>query len=61
VEEGVNGRFFPPGDMTALRDILAELLTDRSALENLRAGIKPVRTMKEHLQDINSIYTQIIR
>lgn len=61
MEDGVNGRFFPPGDATALHDILAEFLTNKSTLEKLRTGIKPVRTIKEHLQDINSIYTQIIQ
>lgn len=61
VEEGVNGRFFPPGNSAALHDILAEFLTAKDALEKLRAGIKPVYTMKEHLREIESIYTQIIQ
>ena len=61
VEERVNGRFFPPGDSSALTQILLEFYHDKSQLEYLRAGIKPVYTIKEHLQDIESIYTQIIQ
>lgn len=61
VEEGVNGRFFPPGNSAALHDILAEFLTAKDTLEKLRAGMKPVYTMKEHLREIESIYTQIIQ
>ncbi len=61
MEDGVNGRFFPPGNAAALHDLLAEFLTDKSILENLRAGIKPVHTIIEHLGDIESIYTQIVQ
>jgi glycosyltransferase involved in cell wall biosynthesis len=59
LEDGVDGRFFPPGDSTALHDILHQLLIDRAALDTLRNGIKPVRTIQEHLSEIESIYTQI--
>ncbi|MCB9422030.1 MAG: glycosyltransferase family 4 protein [Ardenticatenaceae bacterium] len=59
LEDEVDGRFFPAGNSIALRDILATFLNNRVELEKLRTGIKPVRTMREHLQDINFIYTQI--
>ncbi len=58
VREGVDGRFFPPGDAAALRDILNHLLADPARLDQLRGGIRPVRTIQEHFRDIESIYAQ---
>jgi glycosyltransferase involved in cell wall biosynthesis len=60
VEDGVDGRFFPPGDSIKLHNILHQFLTARHALDRLQNGIKPVRTIEEHLSEIESIYTQII-
>ena len=61
IEDRVNGRFFPPGDSATLAQILLEYYQDKSHLHHLKAGIKPVRTIKKHLQDIETIYTQIIQ
>lgn len=60
IEDGVDGRFFPPGDAAQLYNILHQFLTDRDSLDILRQGIKPVYTIQEHLDKIESIYTQIV-
>ena len=58
VTEGVDGRFFPPGDAAALRDSLSQFLADPTQLDQFRNGIRPVRTIREHLRDIESTYAQ---
>jgi glycosyltransferase involved in cell wall biosynthesis len=61
IEDGVNGRLFPPGDADSLAQILLELYHDKSQIDRLRAAIKPVRTIQDHFQELQSIYTQIIQ
>ena len=58
VQDGVNGRLFTPGDALALRGILQEFVDHPPALDHLRAGIPPVRTMREHVADIEAVYAQ---
>lgn len=56
VHEGVDGRLFPAGDALALREILLGFWQEPEQLAALRAGIRPVRTMAEHIDDIEEIY-----
>jgi glycosyltransferase involved in cell wall biosynthesis len=59
IQDGVNGLLFPPGDVEALRKLLHCLLVDVSLRNKLRAGIRPVRTMIEHLAEVTAVYNTI--
>ena len=56
IRDGVDGRLVPPNDVFALRDVLLEFLDNPAALAQLRQGIRPVRTMVEHTQEIMALY-----
>jgi glycosyltransferase involved in cell wall biosynthesis len=56
IQDGVDGRLVPPGDVPALRDVLFDFLVTPSVLAQLRQGIQPVRTMREHVQEIEALY-----
>lgn len=56
VEDGVDGLLFPPGDADALRERLLRLQHDGALLEELRSNIRPVRTMEEHVADVDAVY-----
>ena len=56
VRNGEDGLLFPPGDTLALRDILNQLQQKPQLLEELRAGIKPVRTINEHTNEVLDVY-----
>lgn len=60
IREGIDGHLFPSGDANALRDILEQLRAEKSLLEKLQAGIRPVRTIQDHINDIESIYSQVV-
>ena len=56
VRDGVDGLHFAPGDAAALRERLARLQNDRELLDELRSKIRPVRTMDEHVADVDAVY-----
>jgi len=56
VEDGINGRLFSVGDAIALRDILVDILEDPGLLDRWRAGIPAVRTVDEHVREIEELY-----
>ncbi len=60
VRDGMDGRFFPVGDAAALFDILQELAGNSAEMERLRAGIGPVRTLSEHVDDIEALYGRVV-
>lgn len=59
VVDGVNGRLLPPGDVDALHAALHALIRKPARLAALRAGIGPVRTIDDHVADIEAIYRQM--
>ena len=59
VRDGVDGRLVPPGDVAALHDLLHQFWSDSSLLAQLRAGIRPVQTIQEHVRAVESTYAQI--
>ncbi len=59
LENGVDGRFFPPGDSAELTKILRQFLIDHSQLKHLKDGIRPVFSIQEHSQQIEATYAQI--
>ncbi|NCF65585.1 MAG: glycosyltransferase [Chloroflexi bacterium] len=56
INDGVNGRLFPTGDVVVLRQILSDLLDNPELLDHWRAGIRPVRRIDEHMADIEKLY-----
>lgn len=56
VADGVDGLLFPPGDAGALREQLLRLQDDEKLLDELRANIRPARTIEEHVADIDAVY-----
>ena len=54
--DGVNGRFVPPGNVSALTNTLFELYQQPEQITQLQQGIQPVRTIDDHIQDIETIY-----
>ncbi len=59
IQDGIDGRLIPPGDTEALHNVLAELLANPTALNQLRQNIQPVRTMAEQVQEIEALYAAL--
>jgi glycosyltransferase involved in cell wall biosynthesis len=59
VRDGVDGLLFPPGDVAGLRLALLALVERPALAAQLRAGISPVRTVADHVAQIEAIYEQI--
>jgi len=60
ITNGGNGRLFPAGDVVALRQILMDLLENPGLLDLWREGIQPVRTIAEHVRDVNEVYQPLL-
>jgi glycosyltransferase involved in cell wall biosynthesis len=54
------GLTFPAGDAAALRDQLQRLIDQPAEIDRLRAGLKAPRSVDEHVDDIESIYREVI-
>jgi glycosyltransferase involved in cell wall biosynthesis len=61
VRDGVDGLLFPPGDAPALRTALLRLIEQPDLLSRLRAAIQPVRTIDQHVLDIEAVYVSALR
>ncbi len=59
VRDGVDGRLVPPGDTTALAAVLADLVERPEELDRLRQGVRPPRTLMEHVAEIEGIYQRL--
>jgi glycosyltransferase involved in cell wall biosynthesis len=60
IRDGVDGLLFPPGDVERLRSLLQLLLAAPERLDQLRAGISPVRSESEHVEQILAIYGEAL-
>ena len=58
VQHGANGLHFPPGDVTALRDVLRRLAHDPALLDRLRRDIPAPADMSDHTQRLEKLYQQ---
>jgi glycosyltransferase involved in cell wall biosynthesis len=60
VTDGVNGLYFRRGDADELADVIERAATTPSLWEELRRGIPPVPTMREHVASLSSQYRRLL-
>ncbi|GAB4153528.1 MAG: glycosyltransferase family 4 protein [Candidatus Promineifilaceae bacterium] len=60
VRPGVDGLLFPPGDSATLRAALLELWRTPEKLMQFSLGIAPVRTIADHVDEMETIYNHIL-
>ena len=61
VREGVDGLIVRRNDPVALAEALMGLASDPARIVRLAEGIRPVRTIEEHLDQLLPIYERAIR
>lgn len=60
IDDGVNGRLLPPGDVTAWRTALQSYVAAPSARASLRRGVTPTFHFHDHVTTIESTYRTIL-
>lgn len=60
VRHGVNGLTFAPGNPGSLRAALRRLLDEPDLLPSLRAGIGRVKSMDEHVVELEGLYRRML-
>jgi len=60
IQDGINGLLFEPGNAQDLSRKLRRLVEEPDLLPKLRAGISPVKTVAEEVDEIETIYRQLI-
>ncbi len=60
VRHAVARRVRKPGNVDALRELLRGLMDRPEQVAELRAGIKPVRTVGDHLNQIEQVYREAL-
>ena len=56
VDDGVDGLHFRAGSASALADTLLRAATTEGLWESLSAGVRPVRSMEEHVHALQDVY-----
>jgi len=56
VEDGVNGRLVPPGDVNALTSLLQGIIDSPSSIDRWRENVPPARTMADVAGDYLALY-----
>ncbi|MCC7359781.1 MAG: glycosyltransferase family 4 protein [Anaerolineales bacterium] len=60
VQPGVSGLLFAAGEAAALAETLTDVARDPALLARLRAGVPPVRTMAQELDEIGAVYAEAL-
>jgi glycosyltransferase involved in cell wall biosynthesis len=60
VTDGVDGLLVPPHDVSALRDTMLKVINNRSLLADLRNNIPPVKSQREHADEILALYEELL-
>lgn len=58
IEDGVNGRLLPARDASAWKRVIIELADGPETIAALASGAKPVKTTREHLAEMDSLYAE---
>lgn len=61
VTDGVDGLHFAPGDAADLARHLQRLIDEPDLLPRLRAGIRPMKTLAQEMDELEAVYQQIQR
>ena len=61
VHNGVNGFTFTPGSSESLARVITQCLDNPALLAQCAAGIKPVKSMGEHAQEILAVYNTLLQ
>jgi len=60
VDHGKNGLRFAPADPVDLARQLSRLLAEPNLLDELRSGIGPVKTVREEMDELETLYRQLV-
>jgi glycosyltransferase involved in cell wall biosynthesis len=60
VTDGVDGLHFRAGDPESLANVIKEAVTTRRLWDTLRAGIKPIYAMDDHIPKLLAMYDDLI-
>ena len=60
VTDGVNGLLFIPGDPYDLAEKLRRLVDEPDLLSELQSGIRPVRTVREEMDELEAVYVELL-
>lgn len=61
VQDGKNGLLFEPGDSSSLTRQLQRLVDEPELLSRLRAGITPIKSVAEEIDELEAIYQDVCR
>ncbi len=61
IRDGENGLLVPPNDPGALSDALARLIENPGLVQTMADQICAVRTIEEHVNDLDKLYSHLIR
>jgi glycosyltransferase involved in cell wall biosynthesis len=59
VRDGTDGLLLPPGDVAAWQKTLQRLVDEPDLWAHLQANVEPPTTLEEHVERVESLYTQI--
>jgi glycosyltransferase involved in cell wall biosynthesis len=60
VRHEVDGLLVPPGNVAALTAALSRFQQDSSLLPRLQAGLQPIRTIEQYLDELEGLYHKIL-
>lgn len=60
VETGVNGLLFEAGNVDDLSDCMSGLVNTPSLVDSMRKKIKPMKTMRSHVDELSVVYRELI-
>ncbi len=60
VRHEIDGLIIPPNDPKALASAMRKLIDDPARLEALARNIRPVRTLAQHVDDLESLYRTLL-
>ena len=61
VTDGVDGLLVPPGDVQLLRATLQRFVQEPGLLSHLKRGIRPVRTLDDHVSELEALYQNVLQ